>query len=325
MKTLILAIFVCSSIITFAKGKDLNQPYNEVYDSLDLSISPDSAMFLFDLSKLDADIRQDLLYAVDGGKNQIYDYSDGDTLTIVTTPGTHSFEFYAGPDYAESPLMQLNIEKQHRKMYVLSLYRVYKEEMLHVRKPVMYFYPEKETTVEVKVNPTGKLTYTYPPIEDGWKFNCSPSGLITKDDASYRYLFWESEQPQMAALINKKKGKVLKGSEAVSYLDQAMRDFGMTGEERADFITYWGPILQTKSNLYIYLLFNEDCNAFASLKISPEPDQTARFYVLWTELPENYSPTLEPQEIPATNREGFTVLEWGGAEFDCNLLLNSDL
>ena len=83
--------------------------------------------------------------------------------------------------------------------------------------------------------------------------------------------------------------------------------------------------MQTKTNLYIYLLFNEVCNDLASLTISPEPAEIARFYVLWTEVPEDYNPVLEPQQVPTMKREGFTVLEWGGIEVEAERILNEEL
>ena len=111
----------------------------------------------------------------------------------------------------------------------------------------------------------------------------------------------------------------------IVYLESQLKAFGMTAAERADFITYWGPQMQTKTNLYIYLLFNEVCNALASLEVSPEPTEIARFYVIWTEVPDDYNPTLESQTVPAMERDGFTVLEWGGIEVEAESILSEEL
>jgi len=77
--------------------------------------------------------------------------------------------------------------------------------------------------------------------------------------------------------------------------------------------------------LYIYLLFDDGCYAFASLKISPQPQNVSRIDLIWSEVPANYSHPLESHLIPAMNRDGFTVIEWGGAEVDAAILFPEDL
>jgi hypothetical protein len=87
----------------------------------------------------------------------------------------------------------------------------------------------------------------------------------------------------------------------------------MTSEEKADLITYWGPLLIKYPNCFIHFVFNEDADRFAKLKITPKPDVVLRFYMLvqpyGTEIPA-FLPT--PQKIPKMDRNGFDVLEWGG-------------
>jgi hypothetical protein len=322
MKTLFLIILIFNVGGLFALEKDISPMYRKVYDSVDVSLPKDSAVFYFDLQDLESTARaQTLIYAVDGQENLTYDYSQGDTLMVYSTPGDHTFQFYAGSAYVESPIMHLSIEKQHRQMYRLNLFRTVHPESIQVRKPVLYFYPQDTISLDVHVRPKGVFTFSYPPIEQGWKFQCTPSGQLIKENTSYRYLFWESEQTVDKSFFDSRKGMVCSGSEAVAHLENVLQKFGMNAAERADFMIYWGPILKPKTNLYIYLLFNDMCDAFATLRISPEPDRVARFYILWCEVPETYTPYLQPQDIPKYDREGYTVLEWGGAEFETNLLL----
>ena len=40
-------------------------------------------------------------------------------------------------------------------------------------KPVIYLYPEQETTVSVSLDYAGTLTATYPAYEDGWTARCT--------------------------------------------------------------------------------------------------------------------------------------------------------
>ena len=46
-------------------------------------------------------------------------------------------------------------------------------------KPVIYLYPEEETTVSVQLDYTGQLTTTYPAYGDGWTVTAHPDGTLT--------------------------------------------------------------------------------------------------------------------------------------------------
>ena len=324
MKKVLLFLCVISSIQAKASEAKLMIPYTLIYDSIDQSLNADQSLFWFDLTTLDKIMRSStLVYSIDEGENQTYDYAQGDTLKLFVTPSEHTFQFFAGSQYQETPKMSLQIQEKHRRLYRINFSRTVRYELM--KKPVIYLYPEETTDVSVRLHAKGELTFTYPPLKSRWNFTVHPDGSLEKEGAAYRYLFWESEQNIPSELLEKNTGKIVVGSEAVKYLEIQMKEFGMTSEERADFITFWGPILQTKSNLYIYLLFNEVCDEFASLDITPKPTEIGRFYVLWAEVPDDYNPPLETQTVPRMKRNGFTVLEWGGAEVDTSKILLKEL
>ena len=61
-------------------------------------------------------------------------------------------------------------------------------------KPVIYLYPEQETTVSVSLDYAGTLTATYPAYEDGWRVTAEPDGTLYDESGNeYSYLFWEGE------------------------------------------------------------------------------------------------------------------------------------
>ena len=61
-------------------------------------------------------------------------------------------------------------------------------------KPVIYLYPEQETTVSVSLDYAGMLTATYPAYEDGWRVTAEPDGTLYDENGNeYSYLFWEGE------------------------------------------------------------------------------------------------------------------------------------
>ena len=65
---------------------------------------------------------------------------------------------------------------------------------------------------------------------------------------------------------------------------------------------------------HIQFLFNESCDVYAKLNITPQPDQIYRVGMIWKNATTDFIP--EPQMIPVINREGFTIIEWGGMELD---------
>lgn len=322
---LLVLLFINLSLVAQAEEIYPEMPdYNVAADTLDPSLDTTEGIYEFHFNqKAILDNTREIIYAMDQGKNQTFKVRKDRALEIEATPGDHSFAFYLDGEYREIEIPRLHLQAQHR-MVVYIRFKPSKSEQL-VRKPVIYLYPEDTIDVSVEVLPKGDFTFTYPPIENGWNFTCAPNGTISDEHSTYPYLFWESKQEVKQAFFNPEEGAIVPGNEAVAYLEKQLTAFGMTSTERADFITYWGPILQTKTNLYIYLLFNEECDAFASLKINPTPESIARFYVLWTEVPSNYSPALKPQMVPVHQRNGFSVLEWGGVEFDASLLVEEEL
>ena len=50
----------------------------------------------------------------------------------------------------------------------------------------------------------------------------------------------------------------------------------------------------------------------AKLTIDPKPDSELRVFMAWKPL--NRAQPIEPQTFPSFERDGFTVVEWGGCE-----------
>lgn len=325
MKLLTILIISCSLNSFCSLGKELERPsYYIVADTLNSVLDSTEGIYYFDFAQVKTIAGvQEVIYAVDHGANQTFIVGENPILEINTAPGDHSFAFYINEFHNEIEIADLELKPQHNMHLKVTFKSVLHQNTL--RKPVIYLYPQDTIDVSIDVKPTGPFTFTYPPIESGWNFECTPQGKLTKDLSSYPYLFWESMQQIDASMLDLTFGKVIAGNKVVSFLEKQLNAFGMNGAERADFITYWGPILQNKTNLYIYFLFDEKCDALASLKIDPTPNTVARIYMLWSEVPTNYSPDLESQDIPGFQRNGFTVLEWGGMEFDASLLYEEEL
>lgn len=177
-------------------------------------------------------------------------------------------------------------------------------------KPVIYLYPEKETEVSVKLDFDGKLTYTYPAINNGWRVLAKPDGTLTNlaDNSTHYYLFWEgTARPKWTY----EKGFVVKGSETEKFLRENLAKMGLTPREYNDFITYWVPKMQ--GNKYNLISFSgAEYSEIAKLTVNPKPDSVIRIHMMWKALDEPIE--IEPQVLPTYERKGFTLVEWGGTE-----------
>lgn len=177
-------------------------------------------------------------------------------------------------------------------------------------KPVICLYPEETTTVSVKLDYSGELTTTYPAYADGWEVTAEPDGTLTNlsDGREYSYLFWEGVSDTDYDLSS---GFVVKGSETAGFLQQTLAAMGMTSREYNEMIVYWLPMME--ENAWNLISFQTDCyTEAAKLTVTPEPDSVLRVFMAWKALDEPIE--LPPQEIHPFEREGFTLVEWGGTQ-----------
>ncbi len=176
------------------------------------------------------------------------------------------------------------------------------------RKPVIYLYPEETTDVSVKVD--CDLTVTYPSYNDGWKVTAQLDGTLTNhaDGRAYSYLFWEGEGYGEMDFF---EGFVVKCEDTVSFLQEKLSAMGMIPREYNEFIVYWLPYMQ--DNAYNLISFQwENYDVSAKLNITPEPDNMLRVFMAFKALEEPID--IPEQKLPTLQREGFTVVEWGGTE-----------
>ena len=175
-------------------------------------------------------------------------------------------------------------------------------------KPVIYLYPEIETEVTVELDYQGELTCTYPTYENGWTVTAQPDGTLTDANGQiYNYLYWEGK---CETDYDFSKGFCVKGSDTAAFLETALAKLGLNRKEANEFIVYWLPLMQ--ENEYNVISFQTDVyTESAPLNISPAPDTLLRVFMAW------YGSSTEveivPQTLTAPERNGFTVVEWGGS------------
>ena len=181
-----------------------------------------------------------------------------------------------------------------------------KQESYTASKPVLYLYPETTTEVSVKLDYQGTLTTTYPAYNNGWVVTAEPDGTLTSDGREYSYLFWEGVSDTE---YDFSEGFVVSGEDTAEFLAEKLSYLGLTPREYNEFIVYWLP--QMEENAYNLISFQSDAYTdSAPLTVEPEPDTILRVFMA-------YKPLEKPVELPKqtltpTEREGFTLVEWGG-------------
>lgn len=316
MRTLLALLLLLNCGLASAEGFYPSRPDFRIIEKIaDSTIAKWKVILTFHISANSSFSEKEVQFS-DNGKEKNYSLNESNQFVHKTRSGDHLFMFYLNEKFREIITDSIDFEGGHR--YIISLNFKSTEQQIMVRKPVIYLYPEQETDITVKVEARGELTFTYPLYNEMWKVHAHPDGQLDMGDNSYRYLFWESKQKIGSDIYQTDEGFYVASDTLTNFLESQLDKMSFTDQEKQDFITYWLPLMNEKKNLYISFLVNEQCDVFAELKIEPKPTNTVRFYMLWSEADPDLSSSeiLKPQELPSVKREGFTVVEWGGAELN---------
>lgn len=181
-------------------------------------------------------------------------------------------------------------------------------------KPVIYLYPTTTQEISVQLRYKGQLAYTYPLYDnalEGWKVIAHPDGTLTNlaDGREYSYLFWEGKEYPLK--VDETRGFVVKGSDTRAFLQTKLAELGLTPREYNEFIVFWLPRMQDNPYNFVQFVGSEYTDS-APLVISPKPDSILRVFMAFKPL-DAYKQVIE-QDIQPFERNGFTVIEWGGTE-----------
>lgn len=189
------------------------------------------------------------------------------------------------------------------------LMRMMPRETYWEEKPVIYLYPKATTAVSVRLDYDGQLTCTYPAYENGWVVTATPDGTLTDAKGqTYNYLYWEGET---AAEYDLTEGFCVAGADTAAFLEDALTQLGLTRREANEFIVYWLPRME--GNPYNQISFQQEAYTdSAKLTVTPAPDSILRVFMVWKPLDKPVD--IPAQTLPAFERHGFTLVEWGGAK-----------
>jgi hypothetical protein len=176
-------------------------------------------------------------------------------------------------------------------------------------KPVIYLYPQAPTSVAVKVG--AQITKSDPEYgSNGWQdVMAYPDGSLKYNGNTYPNLFWEGYGNGAYPTIN--FGTIVKSQDVLKTVKTQLAQQGLNTKEINDFVTFWGPKLQTdKPYVRISWLGTSQMNQLAPLTVSPLPNTVVRVFMDFKGIDKPYS--LAPQKFVTPKRVGFTVVEWGG-------------
>lgn len=205
-------------------------------------------------------------------------------------------------------------------------------------KPVIYLYPEKTTNVRIYFTQPMLLKTSIPTYESGWHVRAQPDGKLTDlqpektncslinsqqfgseyaqvacQKNSYPYIYWAGHSFS-GNYIRPSSGWVISDRDLDTFLKEKLIEIGLNSQERGDMLEYWIPELKrAKSPFYrISFLQTEQMNFIAPLSISPYPDTLFRVFLDWVPLVSIPEEMPIPQKLHRLERQGFTVVEWGG-------------
>lgn len=189
------------------------------------------------------------------------------------------------------------------------------EQQIMVEKPVIYLYPTEKTAIEIKLDLKGKLLTTFPKYDKNWDVIAEPNGQIfdKKTNRYYSSLFWDGTIDFPSAHYKFDDGFVVAKEKLVAFFIEKLEHIGLNNQETNDFIQYWLPILERNNYNFIHFLVNEECDEIATLNVNPKPETSIRIYMEFYGL-EKFT-VIKEQQLPKTERKGFTLVEWGGADF----------
>lgn len=179
-----------------------------------------------------------------------------------------------------------------------------------VYKPVIYLYPQEKTEATVKLGAPEKITVSYPQYTDGWKVLAEPSGKLTDLDTGRELysLYWEGEDTNHEVT---NEGFIVEGKDAGKFLEEKLAILGLNEKEAEEFIIYWLPKMQENEYNYVRFASADEIEKYMPLEVIPQPDTTIRILMVLRKIDEPIN-IVEQKLGPTPERNGFTVVEWGG-------------
>ena len=185
-------------------------------------------------------------------------------------------------------------------------------------KPAVYLYPQRKQMVNVKVFPRGELSYTDPPYNPskGWTVEAYPEGNLYQvlgskyyAEIPSGYLYYESKILD-SEIKKPSKGWSVRKEDMEGLFNRVLPELGLNEKEKEDFMDYWLNKLPESPYYFVGLMDKDQRDYLEPLSVTPEPETSIRFSLYFEPLNQ---PIIVPEpEVETPNREGFTLVDWGG-------------
>ena len=184
----------------------------------------------------------------------------------------------------------------------------YDDPPTYVDKQIIYIYPEKDMDITIKLGSDDLLTHTYPKYDNEWNVHVDTTGNIYdyKTNRNYYALYWEGIDNTK---LDMSEGFVVKGEDTTKFLEEKLELLGLNEKEIDEFIMYWLPKLEDNKYNFIRFRTNDEINNYMPIEFSKEPDTLIRVMVDFKPLDKKIK--VKEQKLEKTEREGFTIVEWG--------------
>lgn len=183
-------------------------------------------------------------------------------------------------------------------------------------KPVVYLYPQQPTSVSVQVGADVRKSAPLYVPDTGWQnVFAMPSGQLFYNGQSYDSLYWEGFGH--GAYPDITSGTVVPRAQVASTIRAQLAQQGLNTKEINDFMAFWQPKLPTTPYIRLTWLTLAQINELAPLTVTPQPQTVIRVFLDFAGL--NQPEALPAQQLRAPQRQGFTLVEWGGLLRDGSL------
>lgn len=180
-----------------------------------------------------------------------------------------------------------------------------------IAKPILYLYPEEKTTVKISFEHPEFLETTYPKFVHEWVVEAYPNGDLYDQNGKYYYaLYWDEKKTH---LVDFQEGFYVEKENAISFLEEKLDEIGLNPKEKNEFIMYWLPILEKNEKNLVYFELTEERESVNRIHISPKPDSLLRLVIHVKKVDKKTK--IKKQKLTHFEREGFTVVEWGGTTY----------
>lgn len=176
-------------------------------------------------------------------------------------------------------------------------------------KPNIYIYPEEAMDVAVQFKAPQSLIKMIPDYTGIWDVHVDVDGRIyTEEGYAYDYLFYECETNPN--LFETEEGFLIHAESRLEQFEDILNKYGFNQQEISDFTEFWCMKLEEGKDYVMYPQMTELVDNAMEIDISPKPDTCVRMWFVFEEYAGNM--TVETPQIEKIEREGYTVIEWGG-------------